>query len=170
MNDEISLKKDKASLCRIKVNKMISSLNSHKDIFIPKYTLTNRNEAKYLSDINKSRKGYSSKASNNKIKNIKKTSYQNNTNNTYRITTKYNYLKQPIDFIINHGVLVYQRNFNGDEVINYGINNEYLRKNRLNMIKNNSSIYQTKTNFAQTENNNMYNKYHKFDLSHQKNQ
>lgn len=63
---------------------------------------------------------------------------------------------------------MYQRNFNGDEVINYGINNEYLRKNRLNMIKNNSSIYQTKTNFAQTENNNMYNKYHKFDLSHQK--
>ena len=67
MNNEKSLKKDKASLCRIKVNKMISSLNSHKDIFIPKYTLTNRNEAKYLSDINKSRKGYSiSKASNNK--------------------------------------------------------------------------------------------------------
>ena len=168
MNDEISLKKDKASLCRIKVNKMISSLNSHKDIFIPKYTLTNRNEAKYLSDINKSRKGYSSKASKNKINNIKKISYQNKANKTYRITTKYNYLKQPIDFIINHGVLVYQRNFNGDEVINYGINNEYLRKNRLNMIKNNSSIYQTKTNFAQTENNNMYNKYHKFDLSHQK--
>ena len=168
MNEEISLKKDKASLCRIKVNKMISSLNSYKDIFIPKYTLTNRNEAKYLSDINKSRKGYSSKASNNKIKNIKKTSYQNNTNNIYRITNKNNYLKQPIDFIINHGVLVYQRNFNGDEIINYGINNEYLRKNRLNMIKNNSSIYQTKSIFSQTENNNMYNKYNKFGLSHQK--
>ncbi len=169
MNDEKSLKKDKASLCRIKVNKMISSLNSHKDIFIPKYTLTNRNEAKYLSDINKSRKGYSiSKASNNKINNIKKVSYQNKANKTYRITTKYNYLKQPIDFIINHGVVVYQRNLNGDEVINYGINNEYLKKNRLNMIKNNSSIYQTNTNFTQTENNNMYNKYNKFGLSHQK--
>ena len=168
MNEEISLKKEKASLCRIKVNKMISSLNSHQDIFIPKYTLTNRNEAKYLSDINQSRKGYSSKASNNKIKNIKKISFQNKTNNTYRITTKYNYLKQPIDFIINHGVLVYQRDFNGDEIINYGIDNEYLKKNRLNMIKNNSSIYQTKSNFAQTENNNMYNKYNKFGLSHQK--
>ena len=165
MNEEESLKKDKASLCRIKVNKMISSVNSYKDIFIPKYTLTNRNETKYLSDINKPRKGYSSKASSKKINNIKKMNYQNNT---YRITTKYNYIKQPIDFIINHGVLVYQRNFNGDEVINYGINNEYLRKNKLNMIKNNSSIYQTKYNFAQTENNNMYSKYNKFGLSHKK--
>ena len=36
------------------------------------------------------------------------------------------------------------------------------------MIKNNSSIYQVKSNFAQTENNNMYNKYNKFGLLHQK--
>ena len=40
-------KNDIGSLCRIKVNKMLSSLNSkNNDFFIPKYTISNKNEEK----------------------------------------------------------------------------------------------------------------------------
>ena len=63
--------KDIGSLCRIKVNKMLSSLNSNKNIFIPKYTISNRNEEKY-SYLTKS-KGKSIKTNHN-MKN-------NNSNN-----------------------------------------------------------------------------------------
>ena len=140
--------KDIGSLCRIKVNKMLSSLNSNKNIFIPKYTISNRNEEKY-SYLTKS-KGKSIKTNHN-IKN-------NNTNNKLKmnqsnnITTEENYTKQPIDFIINHDVLVYQRNFKGEEVVNLGINNEYLRKNKFNMVKNDNTIYQTDSYFRHKNN------------------
>ena len=140
--------KDIGSLCRIKVNKMLSSLNSNKNIFIPKYTISNRNEEKY-SYLTKS-KGKSIKTNHN-IKN-------NNTNNKPKmnqsniITTEENYTKQPIDFIINHDVLIYQRNFKGEEVVNLGINNEYLRKNKFNMVKNDNTIYQTDSYFRHKNN------------------
>ena len=137
-------KQDISSLCRIKVNKMLSSLNSKKNIFIPNYTLLNKNEEKY-SYLNK--KGNSIKT--NHKKNIK-----DKLNKTNILTTEENYNKQPIDFIINHGVLVYQRNFKGEEVINLGINNEYLRKNNFNMEKKNNTIYQTESNFHHKNNNN----------------
>ena len=159
-------KKDINSLCRIKVNKMLSSLNSNKNIFIPKYTLINRTEEKY-SYLNKS-KGNSIRANINKIhKNQNPKNYMIKNNNIP--TTEENYINQPIDFIINHGVLVYQRNFKGEEVINLGINNEYLRKNNFNMIKNDNSIYQTESNLKPSNNNTIYNNRSKQSWSIQKN-
>ena len=131
-------KKDIGNLCRIKVNKMLSSLNSNKNIFIPKYTISCRDEEKYLY-LNKA-KGNPKKQNHNYFK-------KNKLNKSNIITTEENYDKQPIDFIINHGVLVYQRNFRGEEVVNMGINNEYLRKNNFNMVKNDNTIYQTDSNF-----------------------
>ena len=146
-------KKDIPSLCRIKVNKMINSLNTNKNIFIPKYTISNKKEEKY-SYLTKS-KGNSFKTSHNKKPqnlNLKRQMSKNNTS-----TTEENYTKQPIDFIIDHGVLIYQRDLKGEEVINLGINNEYLRKNKFNMIKNNNTIYQTESNFRPKKNNNSNN-------------
>ena len=146
----MDLKKDIPSLCRIKVNKMINSLNSNKNIFIPKYTISSKKEEKY-SYLNKS-KGNSFKTNYNKKSqnfNLKRQMSKNNTT-----TTEDNYNKQPIDFIIDHGVLVYQRDFKGEEVINLGINNEYLRKNKFNMVKNDNTIYQTESNFRPKRYNN----------------
>ena len=40
------------SQCRIKVNKMLSSSNNNNNIFIPKYTIANKNESKYLYNSN----------------------------------------------------------------------------------------------------------------------
>ena len=113
--------KEIGSLWRIKVNKMLSSLNSNKNIFIPKYTISNRNEEKY-SYLTKS-KGKSIKTNHNIKNNNRNNKPKMNQSNI--ITTEENYTKQPIDFIINHDVLVYQRNFKGEEVVNLGINNEY---------------------------------------------
>ena len=131
-------KKDIGNLCRIKVNKMLSSLNSNKNIFIPKYTLSCRDEEKY-SYLNKAKVN---PAKSNYHTNLKKQLNKNNIT-----TTEDNYEKQPVDFIINHGVLVYQRNFKGEEVINMGINNEFIRKNNFNKAKNNNTIYQADSNF-----------------------
>ena len=145
--------KDIGSICRIKVNTMLSSLNSNKNIFIPKYTITSRREEKY-SYLNKS-KGKSIR-SNHKISN-NNTNQKPKLNQTNILTTEDNYTLQPIDFIINHGVLVYQRNFKGEEVLNLGINNEYLRKNKFNMVKNHNSIYQTESCFTHNNNKSIYN-------------
>ena len=125
-----------SSLCRIKVNKMLSSLNqNNNNIFIPKYTIYNTKEEKY-SFINKSKEKSTKKNHNNILKynsNIKPST----KNRIHTETTKENYTKQPIDFIINNGVLVYQRNLKGEEIINLGINNEYIRKNNFKMDNNN---------------------------------
>ena len=143
--------KDKGSLCRNKVNQMLSSLNLKENIFIPKYTLNNRDEEKY-SYLNKSKK--------NSLKNIHKI-INNNKNNKCQIsksqsvicTTEGNNKQKPIDFIINHGVIVYQRNFQGEEIVNYGINNNYLRNNNLNMLKKDKNTCQTELNFRNFSNN-----------------
>ena len=124
---------DRSSLCRIKVNKMLSSLNLNNNIFVPKYTLNSKKEEKY-SFINKSKEKSAKVNHSNIMKN-------NNSNikeskNKLTETTEENYTKQPIDFIINHGVLVYQRNLKGEEIVNLGINNKYLRKNNFKMDNN----------------------------------
>lgn len=59
MADKIPVLKEKKIQCRIKVNKMLSSISSYRNIFIPTYTLTNRNEEKYLSNLNKKKKIFS---------------------------------------------------------------------------------------------------------------
>ena len=157
----MSNKNDIGSLCRIKVNKMLSSLNSNKNIFIPKYTLLSKREEKY-SYLNKS-KGNSAKINHNNLnKNI---SHKSKLNKSQIATTEENYNTQPIDFIINHGVLVYQRNFKGEEIVNLGINNEYLRKNKFNMVKNDNTIYQTDSNFKISNDNISF---HKKNYSTQK--
>ena len=161
MDKKIEIKNNLGS-CRIKVNKMISTLNSNWNIFIPKYTLSNRNEAKYLSHLNKTKE--LSKKTHNKINNIKNINIKKKSNKTNLNTTEDNYSKQPIDFIINHGVLVYQRNFKGEEIVNLGVNSEYLRKNKFNMVKNDNSIYQSDSNFALIDPNSTVNS----NLSHTK--
>jgi hypothetical protein len=137
-------KNEVGSLCRIKVNKMLSSLNSNKNIFIPKYTILSKKEEQY-SHLNQA-KGNPIKYNYNTLS-TNHISNKSNLNRSHITTTEENYNNQPIDFIINHGVLVYQRNFKGEEIVNLGINNEYLRKNKFNMVKNDNSIYQTDTNF-----------------------
>ena len=161
MDKKIEIKNNLGS-CRIKVNKMLSTLNTNWNIFIPKYTLSNRNEAKYLSHLNKTKE--LSKKVHNKINNIKNINIKKKSNKTTINTTEENYVKQPIDFIINHGVLVYQRNFKGEEIVNLGVNNEYLRKNKFNMVKNDNSIYQSQSNFGLIDPNSTVNS----NLSHTK--
>ena len=115
------------SLCRIKVNKMLSTLNSNnQNIFIPKYTLNKKSESNYISNL----------TTNNKPKKIIKKAKPLKSN----IILKRKEENKPVDFIINRGVLVYQRNMKGEEVINYRINkiktgNNFNKKN----IKKNTS-------------------------------
>ena len=124
-----------ASLCRIKVNKMLSSLNTNnQNIFIPKYTLTKKSESKYLSKLNTKQ---TKKINSKKINNTKKPLIQNKKNEN----------NKSIDFIINHGVLVYQRNIHGEEVINYGINNNKIINNKNIDNKNNNIAFRTENNF-----------------------
>ena len=167
-------KNDIGSLCRIKVNKMLSTLNSkNNDFFIPKYTLSNKNEEKY-SYLNKP-KGNPIKTNHNNLNmNMKRKMSSNNIT-----TTEENYNKQPVDFIINHGVLVYQRNLKGEEVLNFGINNKYLKKNNFGILASDKTIYpvgsfhkdknntininKTHSNFKHLSNNSS-----KVDLSNQK--
>ena len=125
---------DRSSLCRIKVNKMLSSLNLNNNIFVPKYTISSKNEEKY-SFINKS-KEKSVKVNHSNIMKNNNSNVKESKNKITIETTEENYTKQPIDFIINHGVLVYQRNLKGEEIINLGINNEYLRKNNFKIDSN----------------------------------
>ena len=124
-----------ASLCRIKVNKMLSSLNTNnQNIFIPKYTLTKKSESKYLSKLKTKQ---TKKINSKKINNTKKPLIQNKKNEN----------NKPIDFIINHGVLVYQRNIHGEEVINYGISNNKIINNKNTDNKNNNIAFRTENNF-----------------------
>ena len=117
------------SLCRIKVNKMLSTLNNNnKNIFKPTYTLTNRNQSKYFYNSNKINKKQKPKIISENINNI----------------NSKNYKKAKPDFIINHGVLVYQKNMKGEEIINFGINKNKINGNR---ISNNNAIYKTQTDF-----------------------
>ena len=117
------------SLCRIKVNKMLSTLNNNnKNIFKPTYTLTNRNQSKYFYNSNKINKKQKPKIISENINNI----------------NSINYKKAKPDFIINHGVLVYQKNMKGEEIINFGINKNKINGNR---ISNNNAIYKTQTDF-----------------------
>lgn len=161
--DKKSEIKSNLGSCRIKVNKMLSTLNSNCNIFVPKYTLSNRNEAKYLSHLNKT-KELSKKASHNKINNIKNINIKKKSNKATINKTEDNYGKQPIDFIINHGVLVYQRNFKGEEIVNLGVNSEFLRKNKFNMAKNENSVYQSDSNFGLIDPNSTFNS----NISHTK--
>ena len=156
--------KNNLGSCRIKVNKMLSTLNSHWNIFIPNYTLTNRNEAKYLSHLNKT-KELSKKTSHNKINNIKNIHMKKKSNKATINTTEENYSKHPVDFIINHGVLVYQRNFKGEEIVNLGVNGQYLRKNKFNMVKNDKTVYKSDPNFGHFDPNTTSNS----NMSHTKN-
>ena len=115
------------SLCRIKVNKMLSTLNNNnKNIFKPTYTLTNRNQSKYFYNSNNINKKQNKKIISENINNI----------------NSINYKKAKPDFIINHGVLVYQKNMKGEEIINFGIN-----KTNNKRTSNNNEIYKTQTNF-----------------------
>ena len=144
------------SLCRQKVNKMISSLNNNKqNIFIPKYTITNKTVSNYLSNKNNNQKQKlnSKKICKNKINNI----IDNKQNNKE---------KNHIDFIINHGVLVYQRNMKGQEVINYGIN----KKNNINKEKlYGNTTFKTETDFNKNNiNKNLPNNVHKQKISYKK--
>ena len=124
-----------ASLCRIKVNKMLSSLNTNnQNIFIPKYTLTKKSESKYLSKLKTKQ---TKKINSKKINNTKKPLIQNKKNEN----------NKSIDFIINHGVLVYQRNIHGEEVINYGISNNKIINNKNTDNKNNNIAFRTENNF-----------------------
>ena len=117
------------SLCRIKVNKMLSTLNNNnKNIFKPTYTLTNRNQSKYFYNSNNINKKQNKKIISENINNI----------------NSINYKKAKPDFIINHGVLVYQKNMKGEEIINFGINKNKINGNR---ISNNNAIYKTQTDF-----------------------
>ena len=117
------------SLCRIKVNKMLSTLNNNnKNIFKPTYTLSNRNQSKYFYNSNKINKKQKPKIISENINNI----------------NSINYKKAKPDFIINHGVLVYQKNMKGEEIINFGINKNKINGNR---ISNNNAIYKTQTDF-----------------------
>ena len=117
------------SLCRIKVNKMLSTLNNNnKNIFKPTYTLTNRNQSKYFYNSNKINKKQKPKIISENINDI----------------NSKNYKKAKPDFIINHGVLVYQKNMKGEEIINFGINKNKINGNR---ISNNNAIYKTQTDF-----------------------
>ena len=116
------------TLCRIKVNKMLSSLNSaNHNIFIPKYTLNKKTESNYISHLN---------INNNKPKQKIK------INKKRPLINKNTDKNKPVDFIINHGVLVYQRNMKGEEIINYGINT-----NKFNKNENNDIVYSTESNF-----------------------
>lgn len=115
------------SLCRIKVNKMLSTLNNNnKNIFKPTYTLTNRNQSKYFYNSNNINKKQNKKIISENINNI----------------NSINYKKAKPDFIINHGVLVYQKNMKGEEIINFGIN-----KTNNKRTSNNNAIYKTQTDF-----------------------
>ena len=167
MADKIPVLKEKKIQCRIKVNKMLSSISSYRNIFIPTYTLTNRNEEKYLSNLNKKKRS-SVKSTHSKKKNIKNLNIKNNYNKGSIITTEENYKNQPIDFIINHGVIVYQRSLDGDEIINFGLNNEYLKKKNFNMVKKDNSIYQTESNSIQNDNSNLTFMSHIDNTSHRK--
>ena len=131
------------SQCRIKVNKMLSSLNNNNNIFIPKYTFANKNESKYLYNSNNE---------------IKKQNKKINSKKIVKDNNKKNKEDKKVDFIINHGVLVYQKNMEGEEIINFGINkknklfNNILTKRENNFNK--KIIEKIKTN----NNTNMYSK------------
>ena len=117
------MKENITSLCRIKVNKMLSTLNSeNKNIFIPRYTLTNKAESNYLSLLN------------NKQKQKPKIKSKRINSNKQKLSANIEQKKSAdkhFDFIINHGILVYQRNMKGEEIINYGINkNKFSNKIR----------------------------------------
>ena len=121
-------KKNIVSLCRIKVNKMLSSLNSvNQNMFIPKYTLNKKSESNYISHF-----GVNNNKPKQKIK-INKARHLNQKNNDKN---------KPVDFIINHGVLVYQRNMKGEEIINYGINT-----NKFNNKRHDDIVFSTESNF-----------------------
>ena len=165
MNNQIQTLNNIGSLCRIKVNKMLSSI-SNKNIFIPKYTLTNRNEEKYLSSFNKS-KQKSNRASCGKINNIKNINFKIKNKKTHKDSTEDKYNKHKIDFIIDHGVLVYQRNIKEKDIINIGINNENSRKNKFTVTKNENSKNQTDSNFKSINRNHKYMS-NKESISHRK--
>ena len=131
MNNETK-KNEIITLCRIKVNKMLSTLNTtkNKNIFIPKYTLTNKSEKNYFSNFNN--------------KNMRQKQKPNNKNKKENLNNDKSLKNKNIDFIINKGVLVYQRNMKGEEVINFGINQNYLNKDKNDY---NDIVYKTETNF-----------------------
>ena len=122
-------KKNIVSLCRIKVNKMLSSLNSvNQNMFIPKYTLNKKSESNYISHLN---------VNNNKPKQKIK------INKARHLNQKNNDKNKQVDFIINHGVLVYQRNMKGEEIINYGINTNKFNNNK----RHDDIVFSTESNF-----------------------
>ena len=132
------MKENITSLCRIKVNKMLSTLNSeNKNIFIPRYTLTNKAESNYLSLLN------------NKQKQKPKIKSKRINSNKQKLSANIEQKKsvdKHFDFIINHGILVYQRNMKGEEIINYGINKKKF-SNKKSKARFNDKSYKTEINF-----------------------
>ena len=126
-------KKNIVSLCRIKVNKMLSSLNSvNQNMFIPKYTLNKKSESNYISHLDI---------------NINKPKQKIKINKARHLNQKNNDKNKPVDFIINHGVLVYQRNMKGEEIINYGINTNKFNNNKNTYKKRDDMVFRTESNF-----------------------
>ena len=126
-------KKNIVSLCRIKVNKMLSSLNSvNQNMFIPKYTLNKKSESNYISHLDI---------------NINKPKQKIIINKARHLNQKNNDKNKPVDFIINHGVLVYQRNMKGEEIINYGINTNKFNNNKNTYKKRDDIVFRTESNF-----------------------
>ena len=120
---------------------MLSSLNTNnQNIFIPKYTIAKKTESNYISNLNTNSK-HVKKICKNK-KRIFKNNIQKNKGEN-----------KPIDFIINHGVLIYQRNLKGEEIINYGINEDKANKNKnINMNnKKNKILYRAGSNYNQNK-------------------
>ena len=125
------------TLCRIKVNKMLSTLNTNnQNIFVPKYTIAKKTESNYNSNLNTNNKQVKI-VDNNKKRIFKKNILKNKDEN------------RPIDFIINHGVLIYQRNMQGEEIINYGINknkNKIIKSKKINN-KSGKILYRAGSNY-----------------------
>ena len=116
---------------------MLSSLNTNnQNIFVPKYTIAKKTESNYNSNLNTNNKQVKI-VDNNKKRIFKKNILKNKDEN------------RPIDFIINHGVLIYQRNMQGEEIINYGINknkNKIIKSKKINN-KSGKILYRAGSNY-----------------------
>ena len=134
------------SLCRIRVNKMLSTLAQKSTMSKYTYSQSNKN----LNSSNRF-----TKLSNSKSFNKKKRITNNLSKKTVAkpsIIVDENYKKQPVDFIINHGLVIYAKNFEGDEIVNFGLSNKNIAKNNFQTHTTNPKIYKNNSN------NNLLNK------------
>ena len=140
-------KKEINSLCRIRVNKMLSTVAQKLSTSSYFYSQSNKN----FTFSNNFPKLSNSKSFNNKKLITNNLSKKTKTNPS--LITEENYKKKPVDFIINHGLVVYAKNFDGEEIVNLGSTNKYFSKNN----------YQTHTHkiSKNRSNNNLLNKFSK---------